>query len=93
MTPEGKVKAHLKKRVAETGGELRFVKWLSRKGAPDCFIWWAGPIYAFVETKQIKGPLSGHQVREIGRLKLAGFNVYAPRCNEDVDAMIEELLK
>jgi hypothetical protein len=93
VTPEGEVKAHLKKRVAETGGELRFLKWIARNGAPDCFAFWYGPIMAFFETKQVLGRFSGHQVREHKRMRDAGIMVFSPRSKQDVDDAISELLK
>lgn len=35
MTPEGKIEAHLKKRVKALGGEVRKMRWIGRVGAPD----------------------------------------------------------
>lgn len=91
MTPEGAIQAHLKRRVKETGGEFRKLRWIGRRGAADCFIWWPGPRFAFVEVKQPKGRLSVLQEREIETLKRAGFAVHVVWSKDDVDALIHHL--
>lgn len=88
MTPEGKVQAHLKRRVEETGGQFRKLAWEGRRGAPDAFVWWPGPVFAFIELKAPRGRLSGHQVREIARLREAGFQVFTAYTPEQVDATV-----
>ena len=40
MTPEGKIEKYFIKRVKETGGEQRKLKWIGRNGAPDRLAWW-----------------------------------------------------
>lgn len=42
MTPESIIKAYLKKRVESLGGEVRFVKWIGRRHAPDCYVMFPG---------------------------------------------------
>lgn len=37
-TPESQIKAYLKARVEALGGEVRFVKWIGRRHAPDCLL-------------------------------------------------------
>lgn len=39
-TPEGEIEAYLVKRVRETGGKVRKLKWIGRNGAPDRMVWW-----------------------------------------------------
>lgn len=42
MTPEGKVRAYLKRRIKELGGTHRKLQWIGRVGAPDEVAWWPG---------------------------------------------------
>ena len=95
MTPEGKVEAYLKKRVAETGGRQRKLRWLCRRGAPDRFVWWPGPVDGphlhFVEVKRPGGTTHPLQTLEMGRLQNDGFNVHVVSSEADVDAFIEQV--
>lgn len=91
MTPEGKIQTYLKSQVLRHGGRFRKLKWIGRKGAPDCFIWWPGPIVTLVEVKTEIGKLSPHQTYEIDRLRADGFGVWVIHSKEDVDRFISEL--
>jgi len=91
MTPEGKVEDYLIKRVTQTGGEVRKVAWVGRRGAPDRMIWWPGPVFSFVEVKAAGGKLSVLQKLELGRLQNAGFNVGVVYNEDDVDSLIMAL--
>ena len=75
MTPEGKIEAYLKKRVLETGGRIRKLSWIGRRGAPDRLIWWPGPLLAFVELKAPGKKPTPQQEREHERLRADGFTV------------------
>jgi hypothetical protein len=88
MTPEGRIEAYLKQQVERTGGSIRKLAWVGRRGAPDRLIWWPGPSFAFVEVKAANGKLSTLQEREIGRLRAAGFQVAVVFCKEDVDEVV-----
>lgn len=37
-TPEGEVRAYLKQRVEALGGEVRAMKWIGRRHAPDVYV-------------------------------------------------------
>lgn len=91
MTPEGLIQTYLRSQVLRHGGRFRKLKWIGRKGAPDCFIWWQGPVLALVEVKTEIGVLSPHQVYEIERLTSDGFIVRVVRSKSEVDALILEL--
>ena len=96
MTPEGVVQAHLKRRVSATGGEYRRVKWIGRKGAPDCFVWWPETdryelVTAFIEVKKQDGDLSIHQEREIERMSKANIKVFVVQSKTEVDGLISAL--
>lgn len=88
MTPEGKVETYLKLRVKQTGGRHRKLRWLSRNGAPDQFIWWPGPDIYLVEVKRPNGPLRKLQEVEHKRLRADGFKVFVIDSKEAVDAFI-----
>jgi hypothetical protein len=88
MTPEGKIEAHLKKRVGQLGGEIRKLSWIGRRGAPDRMIWWPGPVMAFVEVKAPGGRISTLQQREMDRLAEAGFTVAVVWDEEGIDELL-----
>lgn len=91
MTPEGKVEAYLKKRVAETGGRQRKLRWLCRRGAPDRFVWWPGPHLHLVEVKRPGGRIHPLQVLEMERLRDDGFSVHVVSSEAEVDAFIKQV--
>lgn len=87
---EGSIENYLRRRVKEEGGQIRKVRWLCRRGAPDDLIWWPGPRVAFVECKapgERVDPRSP-QGREITRLRDDGWTVYVVDNHEGVDAAI-----
>lgn len=92
MTPAAKLQGHLKKRVRETGGEYRKLKWGNRRGATDTFVWWTFPRFAFIEVKVGDDELSVLQEREINRLRASQYPVYIVKTREDVDAAIAAIL-
>lgn len=96
MTPEGKVEAHLKRRVKELGGEVRKLGWIGRANAPDrlvmlpfCPARWASQPNAsrhpLVELKAPGVKPSAAQLREHDRLRKAGFSVLVLDSVEAVD--------
>lgn len=94
MTPEGKIEAYLKKRVAETGGRQRKLQWIGKRGAPDRMVWWPnplGPDLHFVEVKRRGGRIHPLQILEMGRLRNDGFNVHVVSSEAEVDAFIEQV--
>lgn len=94
MTPEGKVRAYLKRRIKELGGTHRKLQWIGRVGAPDEVAWWPGPVLGFFECKRPKGgKLSVMQKREIARMHQDGFNVYVTHTEQAVDEALKDLLR
>lgn len=92
MTPEGKVKAALKKRVKALGGRLYFVQFLGLRGAPDCkVVGVPDPMFPherfgpWVETKTDRGALSEQQKLRHAELRNAGEFVLVIRNVEDID--------
>ena len=92
MTPEGKVEAHLKRRVKELGGEVRKLAWIGRANAPDRLVMlpvrvWGSPedAHPLVELKAPGVKPSAAQLREHERLRNAGFTVLVLDSVEAVD--------
>ena len=93
-TPEGEVRAYLKQRVEALGGEVRAMKWIGRRHAPDVLVmipfchlrpsvYQDNPI--LVECKAPgKRPRPG-QVREHERLRKYGVTVLVLPTKEDID--------
>jgi hypothetical protein len=70
--------AYLRKRVNETRGFVRKVKWPGVRGAPDDLVMWPHlKTYSFVELKEESQDwkLQPHQAREIDRMRCSGMNV------------------
>lgn len=94
---ERDIEAYLVKRVKAMGGEVRKVRWLDRRGAPDRVVmlpernpllgtafnnlWW-------VELKATGKKAEPHQLREHARMKRVGQRVVVI----DSLAGVEELL-
>lgn len=95
MTPAGKLQDHLKARVRATGGVYRKVRYESRRGCPDCLVWWRWPALALIEIKaedgDYKDKYSVVQRREVDRMRDAGLPVYTARTKEDIDRIVEEV--
>lgn len=93
---ERDIEAHLVKRVKELGGEVRKVKWIGRRGAPDRFVmmpvggrwlhWWSGGVW--VELKATGKQLEPHQLREHERMHRMGLRVAVIDSIEGVEALL-----
>lgn len=86
MTPEGKVKDHLRKRIRALGGEVRFIKYIGRSNCPDTLVLLPHR-QPLVETKAelVNGKLSGGQEREIRLLRSYGVEVLVLTTIEAID--------
>lgn len=91
MTPAGRLQDHLKQKVQKSGGQYRKVRWESRNGCPDCFVWWQWPHVAFIEIKAFGDRVSTIQDREIERMRRYGLPVYIARTNEEIDEIVEKV--
>lgn len=94
---ERDIRAALKKRVHQYGGEVRAVAWLGRRNAPDALCLfpklslgslWGHP---FVETKAPKGVPTAAQAREHKYLRSAGFEVIVISTLETLDEWLPPL--
>jgi hypothetical protein len=89
---ESDVEAYLVKRVAELGGEVRKVRWIGRRGAPDRFIF--GPYWTpcFVELKRPRGGvLSAQQQDEIEKMRRGGLIVHVINAKDDIDWLLPQI--
>jgi hypothetical protein len=84
-TPEGKVKDYLVERIRKLGGEVRFLKWIGRHGAPDTLVMLKDIPPTFVETKAPEEKPRPSQVREFERLRHYGFRVLVVDSEEQID--------
>lgn len=82
---------YLKRRVKETGGFTRKVKWMGVRGAPDRLCAWPGHGYAFIEVKEDDQPwgLQDHQQREIDRMRQSGMIVWVLSSKAVIEAFIK----
>jgi len=81
---ERDVERYLKKRVEDLGGEVRKVKWVGRRNAPDRLVM-LRMYHAFVELKRPGKEATPAQMREHERLRVAGFEVYEISSISQVD--------
>ena len=91
MTPAGRLQDYLKHVVQKSGGQYRKARWEGRRGCPDCFVWWDWPRAAFIEIKADGDRLSGHQQREIERMRGDGVPVFIARSIEEIDEIVKKV--
>lgn len=98
---ESDIEKHLVKRVKELGGEVRKVKWVGRKGAPDRIVMLpernnpldgsgCGRISAECFWVELKAPgekPEPHQLREHKRLRKMGQRVFVVDSIEGVERL------
>ncbi len=87
---ERDIEGHLVRRVEAIGGEIRKVKWIGRRGAPDRLVMFRGA--EFVELKRPGEELEVYQAREHLRMRRHGIKVRMLNSFEGVDDYIGELL-
>lgn len=90
---ESQIEAHLVKRVKELGGEVRKVKWIGRRGAPDRLVMrpyasWAESRTVWVELKATGIKAEAHQLREHIRMRAMGQRVVVIDSIEGVEALL-----
>jgi len=88
---ESEVEAHLVKCVKKLGGEVRKVKWIGRRGAPDRFVMVCG-LNFFVELKAPRKKPNKQQQREIESLKSRDVAVYVVDSIKAVDELLSTIV-
>jgi hypothetical protein len=89
---ESEIEKYLVKRVKELGGEVRKVKWIGRRGAPDRLVMmplqeWDTETTIWVELKATGKVAEPHQLREHRRMRAMGQYVKVIDSLEGVDAL------
>lgn len=84
---ENQIEKYLVKCVTELGGEVRKVKWIGRRGAPDRFVMLPS-LSVWVELKAPDGKIRSYQAREHERLRKFGNRVEVIDSLEKVDNLI-----
>jgi hypothetical protein len=84
---ESLIEKHLVAQVKAAGGEVRKVKWIGRRGAPDRLVLMNGFV-VFVELKATGKTLEAHQEREHARMRKQGAWVCMIDSNEAVDLLV-----
>jgi len=89
MTPEGKVKAEIKKVLAEYGCWyfMPAMNGYGRSGIPD-FVGCYNGVFFAIEAKSASGKLTPNQEREIAAILAAGGRVVVARSAEAVREMM-----
>jgi len=93
---ESEIEKYLVKRVKELGGEVRKVKWIGRRGAPDRLVmgillrdeWYNEHCSVWVELKATGGVAEPHQLREHKRMRAMGQYVVVISSIGGVDALL-----
>jgi len=89
---ERDIEAYLVKQVKATGGIVRKVQWLDRRGAPDRMVSWptcrGGGFPVFIELKAPGEELEPHQEHEHDLMRAGGLSVTVIDSFEGVDALV-----
>lgn len=99
---ERDIEHHLVKRVKLLGGEVRKVKWIGRRGAPDRLVmlpgpwcgftsdggFWAKPRTIWIELKAPGEKPKAYQLREHDRMRAMGQRVEVVDSIEAVEALL-----
>lgn len=86
---ESTVENYLVRRCQEHGAEVRKVKWIGRKNAPDRVVMGLEPITIWVELKRPGKGAEEAQAREHNRMRAVGQTVVVIDTIEGVDAFVK----
>lgn len=87
MTPEGRIKAHLYKRVKHFGGEVRKVRWEGRRNAPDTRVM-LPRLRFWAELKRNGKKAEAAQKREHDKMRHYGEKVEVLNSCEEIDELL-----
>lgn len=92
---ESEIEKYLVKKVKALGGEVRKVKWIGRRGAPDRLVMlpinleqYRLYLTIWVELKATGEVAEPHQLREHNRMRAMGQRVVVIDSIEGVDALL-----
>jgi len=85
---ERDIEAHLVRRVKALGGEIRKLRWIGRRGAPDRVVMFPGGQLWWVELKRAGGIAEAHQAREHARMLAMGQRVLVLDSIEKIDGVL-----
>ena len=85
---ERDIEDHLVRRANEVGGEVRKVKWIGRRGAPDRVVMLPGSQLYWVELKRPGQKAAPHQAREHERMRGMGQTVVVIDSFEAIEALL-----
>lgn len=85
---EADIEGYLYKKVIKLGGEIRKVKWIGRRGAPDRCVMLPGGRLIWVECKAPGEIPEDHQDREHERMRRVGQIVEVVDSLERVDEVL-----
>lgn len=89
---ESEIERHLCEQVHQWGGEVRKLKWINRRGAPDRIVMMQGKTI-FVELKAPGEKPKPHQIREHKRLHAMGQKVFVIDTKEQVNDLMKEIMQ
>ncbi|NLX17390.1 MAG: VRR-NUC domain-containing protein [Ramlibacter sp.] len=84
---ENVIENHLVQRAKQLGGEVRKVRWIGRRGAPDRLVMLPGRML-WVELKAPGEKVKPHQAREHERMRAMGQTVAVVDSLDEVEAML-----
>ena len=87
---ESQIEDYLTERVNAMGGEIRKVKWIGRRAAPDRVVMLKGKT-VWVELKAPGQKAKPHQVREHERMRRMGQQVEVLDSVQGVDELLERV--
>lgn len=91
---ESEVEAHLVRMVNRHGGEVRKVKWIARRGAPDRLVMLpCVPGGVWVELKRPGKDAEDHQAREHERMRAMNCRVVVLDTVKRIDDFFNDLTK
>jgi hypothetical protein len=85
---ESIIERYLVLRVKSLGGEVRKVKWVGHRGAPDRLVMLPATSTIWVELKTTGKRPEPHQLREHDRMQAMGQNVVVIDSIEGVDTLL-----
>lgn len=86
---ERDIERHLVARVKALGGEVRKVKWIGRRGAPDRLVLLRPARQIWIELKAPGVKPEAHQLREHDRMRAFGLDVRVIDSIEGIDHVLD----